>query len=90
MFRSFSLIVFSVGLLIAGIANASKVTGSVTADGQPLAGALVTAETGNGIAVSVYTDGSGQFSIDHPFTGPFKLRARSPGFADVNAPDVMK
>ena len=26
MFRSFSLIVFSVGLLIAGIANASKVT----------------------------------------------------------------
>jgi hypothetical protein len=84
MIRSFSLILFSAGLLAASAADAGKVTGGVTADGQPLAGALVTAEAGNGIAVSVYTDGSGQFSIDHPFAGPFKLRARSPGFADVN------
>ena len=84
MIRSFTSPLLLAGLLTAAVSGtAATISGTVTASGQPLAGALVTAEAKNGIAVSVYADGSGRFSISTPYAGPFQIRSRAPGLEDA-------
>jgi virginiamycin B lyase len=84
MSRSSSLVLLAAGLCSVSVAlAASRVSGEVNTEGRPLAGALVTAEAGNGVAVSVYADARGGFSITHPANGPLQLRARAPGFDDA-------
>ncbi|MCK9284023.1 MAG: carboxypeptidase regulatory-like domain-containing protein [Rhodocyclaceae bacterium] len=83
MFRPFALIPLLAGVLAASSVVAGTVSGTVQGDGRPLAGARVTAETGSGIAVSVYSAADGRFSVSHPLPGPYALRVRAAGFDDA-------
>jgi protocatechuate 3,4-dioxygenase beta subunit len=61
--------------------NPGIVTGTITGSGAPLAGALVEALSGTGIAVvSDTTDGAGQFSINRLAPGSYRLRVSAPSF----------
>lgn len=66
-------------------AIAAEVTGTVRAGGQPLPGALITAQTKSGIEISVYAAKDGTFRLENLPSGPYVVRARAPGFEDVKS-----
>jgi virginiamycin B lyase len=69
-------------------AQAAMLTGTVaTADGRPIAGAMVTAfnEPGNR-KETVYTGEDGRYALSTAFDGKLTLRARTPYFKDVTRP----
>ncbi len=84
MFRLLIVRLLFAGLLAVSVSvGAFTVSGTVSAGDQPIPGALVTATAADGIAVSVYADAGGRFSIGGSASGPVELRARAPGFEDA-------
>ena len=73
--------------LAAGTAQAATLAGTVTsADGKPLAGAMVTLWNATRNAKeTVYTNAEGQYSLDTGFTGKVVLRTRLATFKDQNS-----
>jgi streptogramin lyase len=73
---------------VCGGAVGSQLSGTVSADGRGLAGAIVTAQTPAGISVSVYAAGNGAFRLRDLPPGPYKVRARAPGFEDATVTSI--
>jgi len=97
MFRiSFCALAFSVCLLALGCgAGHSKVTGTVTLDGQPVASATVvfTADDGSRIA-SGFTDASGNFSLtsdnkEGTLPGKYKVSVSKTAIIEGQSPATM-
>jgi protocatechuate 3,4-dioxygenase beta subunit len=62
------------------------ITGRVMSDsGQPIAGASVTAATGNQIGQRTLTDGEGNFKLQGLDPGLYRLSAGAPGYAIMNS-----
>lgn len=60
-------------------ADAAAIVGTVTLDGAPAPGAMVTARAeATGIETTVFTDAAGAFALDLP-AGPYALTARGAG-----------
>ena len=73
-------------VLCSATAAATVLTGSVTRDGQPLAGALVTlSDTKHLVSETVLSDAKGQYRLKTRLTGVLGLRARAPLSADMIA-----
>jgi len=72
-------------LLPLRFAAAAAVTGTVTtAEGSPVAGAMVTLfDAGRSRRETVYTDDAGQYALSTGYGGVLELRARMTGFADT-------
>lgn len=65
-------------------ATAGTFTGTVTSEGKPLAGAMVTVfDAGKKRRDTVYTDPNGHYSITVDFAGKLQVRARTPYFKDA-------
>ncbi len=62
--------------LLPGTAVAASLTGSVTARGKALDGAIVTVFDGKGRMESVYTDDTGHYALTTPLDGKVELRVR--------------
>lgn len=62
--------------LLPGSAVAASLTGTVTAGGSPLDGAIVTVFDERGRMESVYTDGTGHYALTTPLAGEIELRVR--------------
>ena len=61
-------------------ALAGMVEGGVTADGSPVAGAMVTAKAlESGVETTVFSAGDGAYRIDRLTPGDYELTARAPG-----------
>src|SRR5512139_2987526 len=67
-------------------ANAANLTGLVaTADGQPVAGALVTLwNEARNRKETVYSDAEGKYRLDTGFAGKVRLRGRAHMYRDFN------
>jgi virginiamycin B lyase len=73
----------ALALLVIGTADAATITGSVTTEGRPLAGAMVTAFAPDAKRRdTVYTDAQGHFTLSVDFAGEVNVRARAPYFKD--------
>lgn len=72
-------------------ASAVEVTGSVrSADGTPLAGAMVTATRADNLfAETIYAGADGGYLLDTSQTGKVTLRFRSPGYIDRTMPITL-
>ena len=80
--RAFALL-FSAALVAS--AHAATLTGTVRGDGQPLAGAMVTAiDAAQKRRDTAYTDALGRFTLTVDFAGNITLRARAPYFKDAS------
>ncbi|HET8871050.1 MAG TPA: carboxypeptidase regulatory-like domain-containing protein [Aquabacterium sp.] len=63
--------------------NATSLSGMVTSNGSPVAGAMVTAfDAHQKRRDTVYTDASGQYTLNIDFDGKLQIRARAPYFQD--------
>jgi 5-hydroxyisourate hydrolase-like protein (transthyretin family) len=61
--------------------NPGTVSGTITGSGGPIAGAIVEALSGTGIAVAIATtDGVGQYVINRLAPGSYRLRVSAPAF----------
>ncbi|MBH0156312.1 carboxypeptidase regulatory-like domain-containing protein [Fictibacillus sp. 5RED26] len=61
--------------------NPGTVSGTITGSGGPIAGAIVEALSGTGIAVATATtDGAGQYTINRLAPGSYRLRVSAPAF----------
>jgi len=82
--------------LVAASARSAVITGTVTGEGQPLAGAMVTAiDAAQKRRDTAYTDAQGRYTLRVDFTGSVTLRARAPYFRDSTqeatlAPEASK
>ena len=70
--------------VLATGARAATLAGTVSGEGQPLAGAIVTAiDAAQKRRDTAYTDAQGRFSLTVDFAGGITLRARAPYFKDA-------
>ncbi len=68
---------------LAHSAHAGTLSGTVTSDGQPVAGAMVTAfDAKQTRRDTVYTDAQGRYTLSVDFGGKLQVRARAPYFKD--------
>lgn len=72
-------------VIAATVAQAGEIMGTIRAGGQPLPGALVTAQTKSGIDITVYAAKDGTFRLKNLPAGPYAIRARAPGFEEMTA-----
>lgn len=89
--RHAALPTLSLGLLtLAGVAHGASLMGRVTlADGQPVAGALVTVfNEAKDRKETVYTAQDGSYAIHSSFSGKLTVRARSHRLEDISKPLV--
>lgn len=84
--RTFSAACIATAALTGQPAFAGTLAGNVaTSDGKPIAGALVTIwNEAKNRKETVYTDATGNYTLQTGFTGAVVLRARTPYFADAN------
>ncbi|MFA6312582.1 MAG: carboxypeptidase regulatory-like domain-containing protein [Sterolibacterium sp.] len=77
-----------IGLIGSGAGHAATLSGTVlSAQGQPLAGALATLIGGDKVMQeTVYSNAAGRFRLDTAQQGEATLRLRAPGYADVTQP----
>jgi streptogramin lyase len=80
MKRRLSLIPTTLLVMLAQ-AQAATLSGVVTAEGKPLAGAMITAISGER-RDTAYTDEQGRYRLGVDFSGKLLLRARAPYFKD--------
>ena len=70
--------------LLAAPAGAATFSGTVTSQGQPVAGAMVTAfDAAKKRRDTVYTDAAGRYRLSVDFGGAIGLRARAPYYKDA-------
>ncbi len=62
--------------LVPGVAGAASLTGTVTAAGRALDGAIVTVSDADGRMESVYSDAKGHYALTTPLAGDVELRVR--------------
>ena len=78
-----------IALALAALqAPAGTLSGTVSSEGKPLAGAMVTAfDSAKKRRDTAYTDAAGHYRLSVDFGGPISVRARAPYYKDV-AEDV--
>jgi len=82
-FLAKTLSVAATAMASLGIAQAATIQGTVMHDGQPVAGAMVTAiDPSERRRDTVYSDAQGRFSLNVDFAGAMTVRARAPYFQD--------
>ena len=81
--RALRRLPLAAALLASPYALAATLSGTVSSEGKPLAGAMVTAiDAKQERRDTVYTDAQGRYTLGVDFAGPATVRARAPYYKD--------